>query len=175
MRQTLHALARTTRTSFRRTLAAIVFGAGCARAPQAAAPAPARDAATSAATDSTLASNAREAQALLTSLGARSSEPAEQVFKNVQWLKGVSASTFLTIMNVGYARALGVRCRHCHVADDYSSDAKRPKRAAREMAVMHRGINDQLRAMTNLATMPTERRNINCMTCHRGRVNPNAP
>ena len=40
-------------------------------------------------------------------------EPAESVFQNVQWLKGVPAGTFLEIMNVGYSKALGVRCIHC--------------------------------------------------------------
>ena len=35
-------------------------------------------------------------------------EPAEQVFKNIQWLKGVPAGRLLLIMNLGYSRALGV-------------------------------------------------------------------
>ena len=37
-------------------------------------------------------------------------------------------------MNYGYSRALGVSCMHCHVEQDFASDEKRPKRAAREMA-----------------------------------------
>jgi hypothetical protein len=75
-------------------------------------------------------------------------------------------------MSGGYARALGVTCAHCHDTTDFSSDAKRPKRAAREMAMMHFGINQQLAKMENLATMPPENRFINCATCHRGRTNP---
>jgi hypothetical protein len=39
---------------------------------------------------------------------------------------------------------------HCHVETGFSSDEKRPKRAARQMAVMHHSINDQLRKMENL-------------------------
>ena len=85
-------------------------------------------------------------------LGARESEPASAVFKNIkiEWLKDVPAGDFLGIMNGGYAKALGVRCTHCHVEDDFASDDLRPKRAAREMAVMHHGINQQLARMEHL-------------------------
>ena len=81
------------------------------------------------------------------------------------------AETFLVIMNVGYSRALGVRCTHCHVEQDFASDEKRPKRAAREMAVMHRMINGQLRQMQNLEP-PPDKRSINCFSCHRGAIDP---
>jgi Photosynthetic reaction centre cytochrome C subunit len=104
----------------------------------------------------------------------REDEPAEQVFKNIQWLKGVPAGRFLRIMNMGYSRALGVSCTHCHVERDFASDDKRPKRAAREMAAMHRTINEQLKTMKNLETQP-DKRAINCSTCHRGAINPMAP
>jgi thymidylate synthase len=99
-------------------------------------------------------------------------ESAEQVFKNIQQLKGVPAARLLLIMNLGYSRALGVNCTHCHVERDFSSDDKRPKRAAREMAVMHRMINEQLKQMKNLE--PKENRAINCSTCHRGAIDPMA-
>ena len=49
-------------------------------------------------------------------------EPAEQVFKNIQWLKGIPAGRLLLIMNLGYSRALGVTCTHCHVESDFSKD-----------------------------------------------------
>jgi len=39
---------------------------------------------------------------------------------------------------------------------------------AREMAVMHRMINDQLVKMQNLEL----KRFISCSTCHRGAINP---
>jgi Photosynthetic reaction centre cytochrome C subunit len=109
-------------------------------------------------------------------LGARESEPASAVFKNIkiEWLADVPAGDFLGIMNGGYARALGVRCTHCHVEDDFASDDLRPKRAAREMAVMHHGINQQLARMEHLEGAPQDRF-INCATCHRGRVDPHAP
>lgn len=103
----------------------------------------------------------------------REQEPASAVFKNIQldMLKKTPASRFLAIMNFGYSRALGVKCTHCHMEADFSSDAKRAKKAAREMAVMHFNINQQLAKMENLATNP-EGHFINCNTCHRGAVDP---
>jgi formate-dependent nitrite reductase cytochrome c552 subunit len=98
-------------------------------------------------------------------------EPAETVFSNVQWLKGVPAGTFLEIMNTGYSKALGVTCAHCHVETDFASDEKRPKKAAREMQVMHRSINEQLRNLQYLAIDP-DKRSINCAACHRGSIDP---
>jgi hypothetical protein len=117
--------------------------------------------------------NDRYAKQIAERVAGRKSEPASQVFKNVQieWLKDVPAETFLVIMNVGYSRALGVRCTHCHVEQDFASDEKRPKRAAREMAVMHRMINGQLRQMQNLEP-PPDKRSINCFSCHRGAIDP---
>lgn len=109
-------------------------------------------------------------------LGARAAEPASAVFENVtiDWLKDVPAGDFLGIMNGGYAKALGVRCTHCHMEDDFASDDLRPKRAAREMAVMHHDINQQLSRMEHLEGTPQDRF-INCATCHRGRIDPHDP
>lgn len=109
-------------------------------------------------------------------LGARDAEPASAVFKNItiDWLKDVPAGDFLGIMNRGYAKALGVRCTHCHMDDDFASDDLRPKRAAREMAVMHHRINQQLARMEHLESA-TQDRFINCATCHRGRIDPRDP
>jgi hypothetical protein len=98
-------------------------------------------------------------------------EPAGKVFKNVHIMTNAPAARFLLIMNLGYSRALGVTCTHCHVEEDFSSDDKRPKRAAREMAAMHRSINDQLAKMQNLEASP-QGHFINCSTCHRGSVDP---
>ena len=96
-------------------------------------------------------------------------EPADEVFKNVDRLKDTDAGTLLVIMNIGYAKALGVACSYCHDEDDFASDDKRPKRAAREMQVMHRAINDQLRGMKNLSSEASDR-SINCNACHRGEI-----
>jgi len=105
------------------------------------------------------------------SIAGREQEPAGQVFKNVQFLKNTRAGTFLTIMNGGYSKALGVACSHCHDENDFASDAKRPKRAAREMQTLHRAFNDGLREMKE-ADSPSDDRAISCITCHRGAVKP---
>jgi hypothetical protein len=117
--------------------------------------------------------NNRFVKQISESIAGRENLPAEQVFKNIQHLKGVPAGRLLRIMNGGYSRALGVACTHCHVEQDFSSDDKRPKRAAREMALMHRSINEQLGKMQNLEPRP-QGRAINCSTCHRGAINPMA-
>lgn len=125
---------------------------------------------------STQAFNDRAEARLKQRLGARASEPASAVFENItiDWLKDVPAGDLLGIMNRGYAKALGVRCTHCHVEDDFASDDLRPKRAAREMAVMHHDINQQLARMKHVEA-PPEDRFINCATCHRGRIDPHDP
>jgi hypothetical protein len=119
--------------------------------------------------------NDRYVQQIAERIAARKSELAAQVFENVriEWLKTVPAETFLAIMNIGYSRALGVSCTHCHDDQKFASDEKRPKRAAREMAVMHRMINQQLRQMENVKS-PTDNRSINCFSCHRGTLDPKA-
>jgi hypothetical protein len=116
--------------------------------------------------------NTARVQELLAQIAGRENEPAERVFQNVKQMGATPARVFLSIMNGGYARALGVRCTHCHVEANYASDEKRPKRAAREMAVMHRMINQELARMENIATPRDQNRAINCSTCHRGTVRP---
>jgi hypothetical protein len=117
--------------------------------------------------------NDRFVQRLKKNIAGREGEPAERVFKNVRFelFKPIAAADLLDIMNGGYARALGVTCTHCHVESDFSSDEKRPKRAARAMAGMHRAINKELAKMSDLESDP-EDRFINCGTCHRGSLRP---
>lgn len=117
--------------------------------------------------------NDRLSAQVLKSIAGHENEPAEQVFMDirVEALKQTPAERFIAIMNKGYAKALGVRCTYCHDEKDFSSDSKRPKRAAREMAAMHRSINTQLREMKELED-PPDQRAINCAMCHRGEVDP---
>jgi 3-oxoacyl-ACP reductase-like protein len=117
--------------------------------------------------------NDQLARAVLERIAGHENEPAEQVFKNIQSLKGMPAGRLVRVMNMGYSRALGVGCLHCHFGQDYSSDEKRQKRAAREMMAMNKMINEQLRSLKNLEGKPEEKF-VNCTTCHRGRVDPNA-
>ena len=115
-------------------------------------------------------------QRIKTSIAGREHEPAGKVFKNIRFalFKPTPAGDLLDIMNGGYSRALGVTCTHCHVETDFASDEKRPKRAARAMAGMHRAINQQLAKMQDLESDP-EDRFINCATCHRGSLRPQRP
>ena len=96
--------------------------------------------------------------------------PAEQVFKNIQILKGIPAGRLLRIMELGYSRSLGVNCTHCHVVDQWDKDDKPTKPIAREMSKMVKTINnDLLKPIKNLkGPNPV----VNCTTCHRGQIKP---
>ena len=70
---------------------------------------------------------------------------------------------------MGWGRALGVGCGHCHVVDQWASEQKNEKQIAREMAAMTGTINQELKTIENLeGPNPT----VNCTTCHRGQVKP---
>lgn len=144
----------------------LVLALGCASTSSAPGPTP-----KTSASDTLEAANEREAIAVLEGIPDRQGDPAEQVFPNVVTLRGSTARQFINTMG-GWSSALGVRCSHCHVDGDYTSDALRPKRAAREMATMFRTINQDLRRMENLETKPAATRAITCMTCHQGKAKP---
>src|SRR5262245_17238122 len=65
---------------------------------------------------------------------------AEQVYKNIQVLKGVPADQITPIMRV-IARDLGVTCEFCHDEMDRSKDGVEAKDTARAMITMMRAIN----------------------------------
>jgi hypothetical protein len=103
----------------------------------------------------------------------RENEPAPVIFKNIQtpFIKGIPAGRLLAVMEIAYARSLGVTCTHCHVPEKWESDEKPQKQVARDMAAMMAKINspDLLRGIKNLkSATPT----INCTTCHRGDTKP---
>ncbi len=106
---------------------------------------------------------------LLKQLGPNASKPAGEVFRNVKLMKDIPADRFLRIMDVGYRQSLGVGCDYCHVEDRWEADEKRPKRAAREMILMVRMINDHLGKLTEINASEAS---VNCTTCHRGYVKP---
>ena len=97
-------------------------------------------------------------------------EPAEKVFKNIQMMKTIPAGRLLAIMEMGYARSLGVNCTHCHAPEKWESDEKNTKQIAREMAAMVTAINGQL--LKNIKNLKSENPTVNCTTCHRGQVKP---
>jgi photosynthetic reaction center cytochrome c subunit len=91
---------------------------------------------------------------------------AEQVFKNVQALKGISVDDFLQTMGL-MAAALQFDCSDCHVGAgtdkvDWAADTPR-KRMARNMVNMVANINRD-----NFGS----RQMVTCWTCHRNRDKP---
>jgi photosynthetic reaction center cytochrome c subunit len=91
---------------------------------------------------------------------------AEDVFKNVQVLKGIPVDDFLETMGI-MAAALQFDCSDCHVGAgtdkvDWAADTPR-KRTARRMVTMVATING-----TNFGG----RQLVTCWTCHRNRDKP---
>lgn len=100
----------------------------------------------------------------------KQNQPAEQVFKNIQTLKGMPAGRLLRVMELGYSKSLGVDCTHCHVAGEWAKEDKPTKQITREMWAMMGAINtEQLKKIKNLKS---ENPGVNCTTCHRGQVKP---
>src|SRR5579871_3087185 len=92
---------------------------------------------------------------------------AEQVFKNIQVLKGIPVDDFLGTMGVMCA-ALGFDCSECHTNAgtqqvDWAADDNPRKLIARKMVRMMTAINKD-----NFSG----RQMITCWSCHRGRDRP---
>jgi hypothetical protein len=92
---------------------------------------------------------------------------AEQVFKNIQVMRGVPADEFMASM--GYmSNALAVNCTYCHLGeggggwDAYAKDNE-AKQTARRMFVMMNAIN-----RTNFGG----RQVVTCISCHNGGLRP---
>lgn len=98
--------------------------------------------------------------------------PAEQVFKNIQTMKGTPAGRLLGIMSVGYSNSLGVSCSHCHVIGEYDREDKPTKQVARDMSAMVKTINGTL--LKEIKNLKSPDAVINCGTCHNGRARPGA-
>jgi photosynthetic reaction center cytochrome c subunit len=87
---------------------------------------------------------------------------AEQQFKNIQVLKGVSAEQLIPTMQF-ISAALGVGCDFCHVDRQVDKDDKKEKQTARKMIAMQLAIN---RGNFDGKVQVT------CHTCHRGSAHP---
>lgn len=109
-------------------------------------------------------------QELRKQIAGQANKPAEEVFKNIQLLKGVPAGRLLAIMEIGYSKSLGVNCTHCHVVDHWEKEDKPTKQITREMAAMSRTINEDL--LKKVKNLKSENPAVNCTTCHRGQVKP---
>ena len=92
---------------------------------------------------------------------------AEDVFKNVQVLKGIPVDEFMDTMGM-FSAALSLNCIDCHVAESVGSwdkfgDETPLKRRARQMVLMVNAINKD-----NFAGV----KSVSCYTCHRGDMHP---
>ena len=108
--------------------------------------------------------------ALKEQIKGKEKEPAETVFKNIQSMKGVPAGRLLAVMEMGYARSLGVDCTHCHTPGKWEAEDKAAKQIAREMSAMVRTINTDL--LKNIKNLKSAAPTVNCTTCHRGQTKP---
>ena len=93
---------------------------------------------------------------------------AEEVFKNIQVLKGIPVDQFMGTMGF-FSSSLGLNCTDCHTYDSGGDWAKYAddtplKRRARTMVTMMQKIN---------ADNFGGRQMVTCNTCHRGVSNPN--
>jgi hypothetical protein len=91
---------------------------------------------------------------------------AEDVFRNVQVLRGIPVNDFMGTMGL-FSAALGMSCEDCHRAGDasweaYAADNPR-KQMARAMIVMMNAINQ---------THFGGRQAVTCFACHRGADRP---
>ena len=89
-------------------------------------------------------------------------KPAEEVYKNIQIMKGVPAPRLMTVMGF-FTRWLGVECNHCHMGSEFEKDDKPAKQTARKMLLMVRVINKD-----NFG----DRGPVTCWMCHRGSATP---
>src|SRR6187431_2249487 len=93
---------------------------------------------------------------------------AEDVFKNVQVLRGIPVNDFMGTMGI-FSAALGMSCEDCHRSGDsswenYAAESPR-KQMARAMVTMMAAINK---------THFGGRQAITCFSCHRGADRPKA-
>ena len=78
--------------------------------------------------------------AIKESIKGKEKLPAEEVFQNIDVLKGVPAGRLIAIMQMGYSRSLGVNCNHCHVRGNWAADTNPNKEIAREMSKMTQAV-----------------------------------
>ena len=92
---------------------------------------------------------------------------AEDVFKNIQVLKGIPVNQFMETMGF-FSAALGYNCTNCHGTEvlgnweKYANDTS-VKQTARRMVLVVNTINQSLFA---------GREAVTCYTCHRGSPTP---
>lgn len=89
-------------------------------------------------------------------------KPAEEVYKNIQQLKGTPSDQLDPAMQF-ISASLGVSCDFCHVPGKFDADDKGAKKTARQMMAMTAMINK---------TSFGGRQQITCNSCHNGATHP---
>jgi hypothetical protein len=88
--------------------------------------------------------------------------PAEQVFQNIQILKGRPASQLPRMMKA-LNHLLGVQCTYCHDQGAWQNENPEPKKTARRMFQMLDSISGRYF---------DGREEVSCWTCHHGSPKP---
>lgn len=107
---------------------------------------------------------------VLASIAGRENQPADSVFKNIKIFKGMPAGRVPRIMNIAFAKSLGVGCDHCHTVGKWELDDKHPKQIAREMWGLMNTLNADL--LPKIAHLEGKPPTVNYTTCHRGQKKP---
>jgi hypothetical protein len=87
---------------------------------------------------------------------------AEEVYKNIQVLRGVDATEVTQTMHLMEAET-GMDCTYCHVEGAFDKEDKAAKQTARKMILMMNTLNQ-----ANFSGQ----RMVTCYTCHNGRPIP---
>lgn len=93
--------------------------------------------------------------------------PAEQVFKNVQSMKGIPADEFMATMGF-FSASLGLSCGDCHTAESGGDWAKYADDSPKKLRT--RGMIAMVNTMNK--NFFGGRRMLTCYTCHRGSSTP---
>jgi hypothetical protein len=105
--------------------------------------------------------NLRYQRAAAVSAQLEQEKTTEQMYRNIQVLKGLPASELEAIMAL-MTGSLGVRCNYCHV-NPFEKDDRPAKQTARMMMQMVLDLNKGRFAGRDAIT---------CYTCHRGQPKP---
>jgi hypothetical protein len=102
------------------------------------------------------------AQSAQPSTGTATPRTTEQVYKNIQVLKGFPSDQLVPAMQF-VAASLGVQCDFCHLENAFEKDDKETKHTARKMMGMMFAINKD-----NF----DGQQKVTCYACHRGAHKP---
>jgi photosynthetic reaction center cytochrome c subunit len=102
------------------------------------------------------------AQSAQPSTGTATPRTTEQVYKNIQVLKGFPSDQLIPAMQF-VAASLGVQCDFCHLENAFEKDDKQTKQTARTMMRMMFAINKD-----NF----DGQQKVTCYACHRGAHKP---